>query len=109
MTTSDQRPTEAFVWVWLPGATTPVVAGRLFATGNQLLFNYGRSYLARDNAIPLYDPELPLRSGVLPLTPGLMMPNCIRDAAPDAWGRRVIINRKFGRSGRDVDTGEIDE
>ena len=22
-------PNEAFVWVWLPGATTPVVAGRI--------------------------------------------------------------------------------
>jgi serine/threonine-protein kinase HipA len=38
-----------------------------------------------------------------------MMPNCIRDAAPDAWGRRVIFNRTFGKSGKDVDTGEIDE
>ncbi|WP_354225184.1 HipA domain-containing protein [Bradyrhizobium sp. F1.4.3] len=107
--TSEKRPAEAFVWVWLPDATAPVVAGRLFAEGNQLLFHYGRSYLARNNAISLYDPELPLRSGVLPLTPGLMMPNCIRDAAPDAWGRRVIINRTFGKSGKDVDTGDIDE
>lgn len=109
MMTSEKKPTEAFVWVWLPGATTPVVAGRLFAAGNQLHFNYGRSYLARNDAISLYDPELPLRSGALSLTPGLMMPNCIRDAAPDAWGRRVIFNRKFGKSGKDVDTGEIDE
>lgn len=109
MTTSEKRPAEAFVWVWLPDATAPVVAGRLFAEGNQLLFNYGRSYLARNNAMALYDPELPLRSGVLPLTPGLMMPNCIRDAAPDAWGRRVIINRTFGKSGKDIDTGDIDE
>ncbi|TPQ29520.1 phosphatidylinositol kinase, partial [Bradyrhizobium guangdongense] len=89
MTTSEKTPTEAFVWVWLPDAISPVVAGRLSAVGNQLHFNYGRSYLARNNAIALYDPELPLRSGALPLTPGLMMPNCIRDAAPDAWGRRV--------------------
>ncbi|MGY4458832.1 type II toxin-antitoxin system HipA family toxin [Bradyrhizobium sp. LB13.1] len=108
MTTSE-KPTEAFVWIWLPDATAPVVAGRLFAESTQLLFHYGRSYLARNNAIALYDPELPLRSGVLPLTPGLMMPNCIRDAAPDAWGRRVIFNRTFGKSGKDVDTGDIDE
>ncbi|QHP73039.1 type II toxin-antitoxin system HipA family toxin [Bradyrhizobium sp. LCT2] len=109
MTTSDKKPAEAFVWVWLPGKTTPVVAGRLFASGNQFLFNYGQTYLARNNAIALYDPELPLRRGVLPLTPGLMMPNCIRDAAPDAWGRRVIINRKFGKSSKEVDAAEIDE
>lgn len=107
--TSDAGPTEAFVWVWLPGETGPVVAGRLAATGNQLLFNYGRSYLARKNAIPLYEPELPLRAGVLPLINGLHMPSCIRDAAPDAWGRRVILNRKLGVQGRDVDAASLDE
>lgn len=63
----------------------------------------------RNNAIALYDPELPLRRGTIPLTPGLMMPNCIRDAARDAWGRRVIINRKFGKSGKEIDAAEIDE
>ena len=109
MTTSEKKPTEAFVWVWLPGATKPVVAGRIYASADQLLFIYGRSYLARNNAISLYEPELPLRAGVLPLTPGLTMPSCLRDAAPDAWGRRVIINRIFGKSGKDIDTSEIDE
>jgi serine/threonine-protein kinase HipA len=33
--------------------------------------------------------------------------SCLRDAAPDAWGRRVIANRVFGRGevevGRDID------
>jgi serine/threonine-protein kinase HipA len=109
MTTSENQPTEAFVWVWLPGETTPIVAGRLFLSADRLLFNYGRSYLARNNAISLYDPELPLQRGVLPLPPGLKMPNSVRDAAPDAWGRRVIINRKFGRKGKDIDPGAIDE
>lgn len=37
------------------------------------------------------------------------MPGCIRDAAPDAWGRRVILNKKFGRKGAGTDTAEIDE
>jgi len=65
--------------------------------------------LARNDAIPLYEPELPLRSGILPLTAGLSMPNCIRDAAPDAWGRRIIINRKFGVQSKNVDPGSVDE
>ncbi len=26
-----EQPTEAYVWIWLPGATEPVVAGRLQA------------------------------------------------------------------------------
>jgi serine/threonine-protein kinase HipA len=107
--TSETNYTHAFVWVWLPGSTTPVVAGRLSASGPQLVFNYGRSYLARADAIPLYEPELPLRSGVLPLPAGLNMPNCIRDAAPDAWGRRIIINRKFGAQAKAIDAGNLDE
>jgi serine/threonine-protein kinase HipA len=109
MTTSEKKPTQAFVWVWLPGETTPVVAGLLSLSGDRLLFNYGRSYLGRNNAISLYEPELPLRSGALPLAAGLKMPNSIRDAAPDAWGRRVIINRKFGKMGKDIDPGTVDE
>jgi serine/threonine-protein kinase HipA len=106
--TSEAGYREAYVWVWLPGETEPVVAGRLAAAGDQLLFNYGRSYLGRGNAISLYEPELPLRSGTLPLLSGLRMPSCIRDAAPDAWGRRVIINRKLGVRGHPIDA-ELDE
>jgi serine/threonine-protein kinase HipA len=44
--------------VWLPGETRPVVTGKLTADGGQLMFNYGKSYLARDNAIALYDPRV---------------------------------------------------
>jgi len=107
--TSDAEYQEAFVWTWLPGATRPVVAGRLSLAVEQLVFNYGLSYLARENAIPLYEPELPLRPGALPLLPGLWMPSCIRDAAPDAWGRRVLINRKLGARGGAIDTDELTE
>jgi serine/threonine-protein kinase HipA len=107
--TSDPTYNEAYVWTWLPDQTKPVVAGLLSANGEQLVFNYGRSYLARKDAIPLYEPELPLRSGILPLLAGLNMPSCIRDAAPDAWGRRVILNRKFGSRGKEIDTGNLDE
>ena len=97
--TSDSSRREAFVWVWLPDAVEPVVAGRLSADGDRLVFNYGKSYLARDDAIALYAPELPLRPGLIPLLPGLHMPACLRDGAPDAWGRRVIINRLLGVAG----------
>ncbi len=107
--TSESGPQEAFVWTWLPRATTPVVAGRLAPESEGLVFNYGRSYLARQDAIPLYEPELPLREGILPLLNGLRMPSCIRDASPDAWGRRVIINRRLGASGQQADAAEFDE
>lgn len=107
--TSNGAYTEAFVWIWLPGETEPVVAGRLAQDGNNLAFNYGKSYLARKNAVSIYEPEMPLKSGALPLLEGLAMPNCIRDAAPDAWGRRVIINKKLGLKGQEANAAELDE
>lgn len=109
MTSSNNK--EAFVWIWLPHQTEPVVAGRLEADNGSILFNYGKSYLERIQdqppAISIYEPELPLQPGLLPLPDGLSMPSSIRDAAPDAWGRRVIINKKLGRKG--TETTELDE
>ena len=107
--TSRSGHSEAYVWIWLPNETAPVVAGLLTRVGKQLLFNYGQSYLNRKNAIAIYDPELPLRAGEIPLREGSSMPSCIRDASPDAWGRRVIINRKLGLKGHDASREELDE
>lgn len=107
--TSKDRDDEAFVWVWLPETTEPVVAGRVARDGERLIFNYGQSYLARQDKIPLYEPELPLRPGAIAPLAGLSMAGCLRDAAPDAWGRRVIINRKFGHRRDQIDVGQLDE
>lgn len=99
-----------FVWKWLPGATDPVVAGEVrFDDRGQQTFVYGRSYLERSIAEPIYEPELPLRRGVHDPVSGLDHFSCLRDSAPDAWGRRVIENRVFGReeaeAGRDLEEG----
>ncbi len=91
----DHNPTTAFVWVWLPGQTDPVVAGRLDHRGSVVVFTYGLSYLARDNAIALYEPELSLQRGEIAPTSGLIS-GCIADAGPDSWGRRVIEHRRAG-------------
>ncbi|HYW92002.1 MAG TPA: type II toxin-antitoxin system HipA family toxin [Gammaproteobacteria bacterium] len=104
-----KAPEEAYVWIWLPGGTEPVVAGRIAGEGDRLVFNYGQSYLDRKNAIAIYDPELPLRSGAIVPQAGRSMAGCLRDAVPDAWGRRVILNRAFGRKGKDIDPGALDE
>lgn len=106
---SKQDYKEAYVWIWLPKENEPVVAGKLESDGKNISFNYGKSYLERLEAISIYEPELPLQSGILPLPNGLQMPSSIRDAAPDAWGRRVIINRKMGIKGIDTDTDILDE
>ena len=113
MMTSNEKYKEAYVWIWLPNEIEPVVAGKLDTDGEDILFNYGKSYLERisDNkpVISIYEPELPLKAGALPLLDGLSMPGCIRDAAPDAWGRRVIINKMLGLKGASTDTSKLDE
>ncbi len=88
------EPGQAFVWFWLPGEVDPVVAGRLDLDPDTgvISFTYGRSYVERENAIPLYLPELPLRRNAI-VPAGSDVAGCIADAAPDAWGQRVILNR----------------
>ena len=107
---SDQRtPDSAFVWVWLPGETEPVVAGRITSDSGRHVFTYGASYLDRANAIPLYVPELPLRRGRIDPPPNMEIASCLRDGSPDAWGRRVIINRLAGPKAADQGAGELNE
>lgn len=106
---TSRPPSEAYVWTWLPGETSPVVAGKLTADGTRYVFNYGRSYLDNPRCLSLYSKELPLQLGILPLIHGLSMPGCIRDAAPDAWGRRVIVNKLFGAEGNVADSIAVDE
>jgi serine/threonine-protein kinase HipA len=101
------EPQQAFVWIWLPGAIDPTVAGRLDVEGPIVTFTYGRSYLAREDRVALYLPELPLRRGpISPLVGDIA--GCIADAAPDAWGQRVILNRQSGRpDGETTDLGPM--
>ena len=128
--TSDATPPgrrQLYVWVWLPGARQPVVAGVLTRTDGRfqgqevLTYTYARSYRDRTDSISLLTPELPLRAGTFdPTAPSqipdpaeptaqtsnpfarirrrspLPMHGCLRDAAPDAWGRRIINLRLAG-------------
>lgn len=100
---------EAYVWIWLPNDVVPVVAGKLTKVGASYVFNYGQSYLARKNRISIFENELPLKAGEIPLLGNLTMPSCLRDGAPDAWGRRVLINKKYGAVGNKIDQYPIDE
>jgi serine/threonine-protein kinase HipA len=105
---TSEAPGEAFAWVWLPGAETPVVAGRLSAIGDIVEFNYGRSYLQRSDAIPLYLPELPLRPGLISPPDGMRMAGCLNDAGPDAWGQRVIMQHVLGAGAAGADPADLD-
>lgn len=101
MTTMSTATSDlVYVWTWLPGTTEPIPAGVLAPREGALRFGYGRGYLARPNAIAL-GRDLPLSPGwVDPLE---LMPSSLRDAAPDAWGMRVILARVTGGRRNDLD------
>jgi len=96
--TSDR----AYVWTWLPGATVPVVCGVVTQVGSELRFAYGKSYLARPDAITLQPEGLELQTGNQRPPPGLDAPGVIRDAAPDSWGMQVILRRVVGSGAEDT-------
>ena len=80
----------AYVWVWLPNQTQPVVAGRIVKQGTLHYFTYGRQYRERVGALAFSPFELPLRTGTFQPEGLNTIHSCLRDAAPDAWGRRVL-------------------
>lgn len=90
--TSDRAGT--FVFVQLPSTEQIVVAGRYeldtSSRSHVGYFTYGRSYLARDEAVPLDPIHLPLRPGEFRTTLNEGLFGALRDAAPDYWGRLVI-------------------
>jgi serine/threonine-protein kinase HipA len=86
---------EVFVYLTLPGDTSPVTAGRfeLASTAQGVgvgRFVYGRRYLARANAVPIDPIELKLEARVFQRARRGGMFGAIRDASPDDWGPRVI-------------------
>lgn len=94
MTSDPSRARRIFVWTWLPGESEPVVAGAVDrVAADRLDFTYARSYLDNENAISIYQPELPMRKGAQEPRDGLTLAACLRDASPDSWGQRVIGNR----------------
>jgi len=54
-------------------------------------------------------PTLPLCADEFGPAADLGMPGALRDGAPDAWGRRVILNALTAARGRDVETGDLTE
>ena len=90
MISKNNNHTECFIWIWLPEQITPVVAGKIALAENKYCFTYSQSYRARSDAIALSAFELPLQSGTFVPTGMNDIHSCLRDASPDAWGRRLI-------------------
>jgi serine/threonine-protein kinase HipA len=87
--------TECYVYMTLPGETESVTAGRFELSkdrrGNALgRFVYGKSYLARANAIAIDPIELKLSGETYETARLNGVFGALRDAGPDYWGRRVI-------------------
>jgi len=101
---------QAYVYIQLPGTLETIPAALLrvqtLPNGTQIgRFRYGDRYLARPDAVALDPFRLPVAKQVFEFTQLKGIPGAVRDAAPDAWGRRVI-EYKLERSPADLD--EID-
>jgi serine/threonine-protein kinase HipA len=86
---------EAYVYLQLPGSLEQVPAALLrvqtLPDGTQVgRFRYGDRYLARADAVAIDPFQLPLAKQVFEFTQLKGIPGALRDASPDAWGRRVI-------------------
>jgi serine/threonine-protein kinase HipA len=100
--TSRPAPTGCFVYITLPGATEAVTAARFELTTSRGGFPlgrlvYGKSYLARGDAVAFDPVELALGPRVYETTMMKGVFGALRDASPDSWGRR-IIERHAGKS-----------
>lgn len=94
MPTSDDS--SCYVYIQLPQSLEVVTCGRFEQQGGVGRFVYGRSYLANPRAVELEKFELPLRPGTFETARLGGIFGALRDASPDAWGRRVI-ERQLGR------------
>jgi len=97
----------AYVYLQLPGSLEIVTAG-FFEQEDRAgiplgVFVYNPAYLSRSDAVPLDPFELPLRQGRFETVKLNGIFGALRDASPDAWGRR-IIERKLNR----FDLSEVD-
>jgi serine/threonine-protein kinase HipA len=92
---SRKESTECYVYITLPGQTESVTAGRFELTkdrrGNALgRLVYGKSYLARADAVAIDPVELKLSDDTYETARLNGVFGALRDAGPDYWGRRVI-------------------
>lgn len=84
-----------YVYIQLPGTTETVPCAslriRTIAAGAyEGTFTYGKRYLERPDVVALDPFHLPLSTRPQRFTKLKGIPGAVRDASPDAWGRRVI-------------------
>ena len=84
-----------YVYIQLPGTVERVPCASLTvravgAGAYEGTFTYGRRYLERADVVPLDPFHVPLTTRPTRFTKLKGIPGAVRDASPDAWGRRVI-------------------
>ena len=90
---SDEQA--CYVYIQLPGTlqTVPCASLKVRAVGASAFegtFTYGKRYLERREVVALDPFHLPLSTRAQKFTKLKGIPGAVRDASPDAWGRRVI-------------------
>lgn len=83
---------DAYVFIHLDGVWVPCGYLTMRQDGRSVVstFQYGRKYLARDNAVAVDPVQLPLGRGVFTSTAAAPLFGGIRDASPDGWGRHLL-------------------
>ncbi len=84
-----------YVYIQLPGTmeTVPCASLKVRTVGAGAFegsLTYGKRYLARPEVVALDPFHLPLSTRPQKFTKLKGIPGAVRDASPDAWGRRVI-------------------
>ncbi len=96
---SDER---VYVYLQLPRSLEVVTAASYTLAAREGLrvgtFRYNPRYAERSDAVPLDPFELPLTPRAFTTVKLAGIFGALRDASPDAWGRR-IIERELGRTG----------
>lgn len=99
----------AAIWTYLPDRVDPIRAGTVRLRDDGCApFRYDGDFLAHAlescRNFAFLAPDLPFEDVEAVPAPGLTMAGSLRDASPDAWGRRVIRQRR----GVENDLSEID-
>ena len=100
-------PERAYVYFQLPQSLEVVTVGYYELSTRDGVpvgtFVYNPKYLARADAVPLEPFELPMRPGRFETVKLKGIFGALRDASPDAWGRRII-----DKTLRRADLSEVD-
>ncbi len=99
---------DIYVYVYLPGAIDPVLAGKMTSVGDRVtnqkkaLFKYAESYFLRPNRIEIDPLRLPFKQSADHIyetdeKDGQEAFSVLYDSIPDAWGRARMLKH----AGRD--------